>query len=145
MVCTINAGLKQGVFTLDCPKTAEDKEKETKFDFTLLNGLPARASIKYAGYGELSVMVVVNPVDPSDNLYRFIPAFPMISDSIRPGTLDYQGDAIASGWLERRDGKWLQTSDVGGNALRCRNYLKESLAAIQVDPEGYADSGKYIL
>src|SRR5208337_4104823 len=113
LVAGLNAALAQGRITLD-----EDNEPdETPFDFTFA-GLPARGRVHGMTYGELSITVVVNPkpthltlcAGEGDHLLRCL------------------GDAYASGWLERRTGKYLQRT-FGRPLFAIRNGIKPIIAA----------------
>jgi hypothetical protein len=55
----------------------------------------------------------------------------------------YAGDAFASGYLEREDGKWLQVSEKPCNAFR--NSLLPVIAAMVVQPKGYKANGRFIM
>lgn len=126
MVAAINAGLDQGVFGL-----AEEDNNWSgdngifRFEF---DGLPAIAAVRDAGFGELAVNVAVNPTHQAE---QFI-------TSSNAGYI--VGDAFTSGWLERRDGAWLQTSS--GPIGSVRNKLLDRLVAARPVPNGYRDSGR---
>jgi hypothetical protein len=51
----------------------------------------------------------------------------------------------ASGWLERRKGKWLQTPSTIHHSVSGNNDLARRVAAIQIEPKGYADNGQFFL
>jgi len=91
--------------------------------FNLPNGLPAQARFRDIGWGELEVLVVVNPA----------------SNWHQKGLRGLNaGDAFAHGWLEREKGAYLNS---GTNLFNCRKYLLRDLATIKVDPLGYGDRG----
>ncbi|KAK0358752.1 hypothetical protein LTR94_034107, partial [Friedmanniomyces endolithicus] len=50
------------------------------------------------------------------------------------------GEAFASGWLEREDGRWLQTSLSPTGSIR--NALVDRVAHHRLEPLGYADNGR---
>ena len=126
MVAAINAGLDQGAFGLapDDNRWSGENGLVYRFDF---GDMPAIASVHDAGWGELSIHVAVKPTEDGEKAIK----------SSNAGL--YAGDAFAAGWLERKDGKWLQTSDKPSNAFR-RNLLPV-IAAVKVEPKGFKASG----
>lgn len=50
----------------------------------------------------------------------------------------------ATGWLERRNGKWLQDSG-GRQCLTVSREQVKRLAEIEIEPKGYADRGQFFL
>lgn len=129
MIAAINAGLDQGLFGLDANdnRWAEDCHVY-RFDFA---GMAAIACVSDIGCGELGIHVAVNPTEDGE---RHIKAF-------EAGL--YAGDAFASGYLEREDGKWLQVSEKPCNAFR--NALLPVIAAMVVTPKGYKGNGRFIM
>ena len=129
MVCGINAGLHQKIFSVradDSRWPNADIRDGFLYDFDMPNNLPARAHVVDVGCGELGVRVAVNAK----------------GDGVRRDRLSFSaGDAVASGYLERARGAWIQSEPT---ALRCRKYLVPVLASILVDPEGFGDRGKVI-
>lgn len=131
MVCAINEGLRQQLFTLAAdnynwaPQVEAHKRREGKvFDFTLSNGLPARAYVDDIGCGELSIHAAVNPT----------------GNSIMAWNAGFSaGDAFAAGWLEREKGVWLQSST---DQFNCRKPLLKTLANMEVRPRGFGDRGR---
>lgn len=122
MVATINEALARGLITLD-----GDKEPASIFDFDV-EGMPARGFTHDAGWREVGV---------SGALY------PREGGPIRSSNAGfYAGEAFATGWLERKTGAWLQKSHP---LLNCRRHLIDKLAALKVEPQGYADRGKFFL
>jgi hypothetical protein len=124
MTAAINAGLDQNLFTLD----AGDNRWAGKQAFYRLTiaGLPAIAAVGDGGFGELFFKVAVNPSEDAE-------------EWIEPLTAYYErfraGDGFAEGWLERKKGKWLQTS--GGPICHFRRQLLPVIAAADVKPNGY--------
>ena len=51
------------------------------------------------------------------------------------------GEAVASGWLERRDGAWLQYN--GRPELNCRAALVKQVADLAIPAKGYGDRGDF--
>ena len=129
MVAGINAGLEQGVFDLE--ETANASESEGRIYRFAFAGLPAMAYARDIGYGELSIHVAVNPTGRCE---KFIAAS-------NAGFV--AGDGYASGWLERRKGKWLQTTDKPCGAFR--RDLLPLLAAARIEPAGYDDHGPLMM
>lgn len=139
MVVAINTGLERRLFGLapgedfwlDAAPEARDRDGYTyRFDFP--DGTPCMASVRGIGFDELRF----------DVLYR------LTSDAERwigvIGAGFRGGDASAGGWLERKDGQWLQRS--GGRVLlKCRAGLASTIAAASVEPKGYGDRGRFYL
>lgn len=141
LVAGINAAIDCRLFTIRpgdnrWPNQAPDRYGNRKphiFEFEI-GDIPALCSVHDAGYDELSIHVALWPTPDSA---RWLPA-------ASAGFL--AGDAYASGWLERRDGAWLQVST---QALRdqfsCRRARLPQVAALAVQPNGYADRGSFKL
>ncbi len=129
MVAAINAGLDQGVFGLDSDDNRWTGEHGIyRFDF---GGMPAIASARDIGFGELAIHVAVRPTDRAETL-------------ITLGNAGlYAGDAFGSGWLERKGGKWLQDNGKPCNAFR-RDILPV-IAATAVAPDGYQGNGRVVI
>lgn len=53
------------------------------------------------------------------------------------------GDAVATCWLERQFGAWIQ--DGGGEIFRCKREIKNRLAGLAVEPNGYSDQGSFFM
>jgi hypothetical protein len=131
MVAGINAGLQQEVFGLEPGDNRWAEVKQEFIYYFVFLDLPAIASVRDAGYGELSVHVAVKPTGDAE---RWIVC----------GNAGFLvGDGFASGWLERQAGKWLQTSQVGNSSFRL--YLLPVLASASVEPNGFADEGPFVL
>jgi hypothetical protein len=123
-VAGINAGLEQRIFGLeawDGPSREGDDYKLT------VCGRPAFAVASDIGYNEVSVHVSIG--DKAERS-RFGSA-----------------DAYAHCDLERRTGAWLQTTHgLRGHrtgTFRCRRVLLAELAALDIEPNGYADTGQW--
>ena len=129
LVSAINEALRLRLFSLrpDDDRWANaDKGEGVTYDFTLINGLPARGYVEPIGYAELSVHVAVNP--KKDGVRDYLAGFSA-------------GDAFARGWLERERGAWLQSAT---KLFNCRKNLLSVLAAMAVEPHGYGDRGRVI-
>jgi hypothetical protein len=137
MVATINAGLVQRLFSLRpddnrwpgaTPPDSHERDDGWLFDFKLPGDMPVRGYVGNAGFGELSIHAAVYPKD---------------NDWVRTSNGGFDaGDAFATGWLERRNGFWLQHSP---EFFNCRRPLVPVLANIQVAPLGYGDRGRVIM
>ncbi|NML44099.1 hypothetical protein HHL11_10090 [Ramlibacter sp. G-1-2-2] len=128
MICAVNAALDRRIFTLrpGDNRFEDEYRRGVPIDFTLPNGLPARASVADAGFDEVAVHAAVNPKG------RHVDAMAGFDC----------GDAVAMTWLERRRGAWMQTSDT---QFHCRRSLLSGLAALDVTPAGYGDRGRVIM
>lgn len=141
MVAAINAGLQQNLFTLvpgdnRWPVTSDSDERRKRrcvFRFDI-GEVPAIGYVSDAGYDELSIHVALWPTKDGD---RWVECW----------NADFAaGDVFASGWLERRDGAWLQTPiDVSRTSLACRKEKLSVVAALNVEPNGFADRGRFVL
>lgn len=130
MVATINAALERGLFALDDPN---QEVAEAEFEFTL-DGRPVEARVRDASYGEVHVLSVLEP----DRSRSFL---------LGLGILSWAGAASAHGWLERRKGLWLQTGEgcAGAPEFRVTERGKGFLASVKIEPNGFADRGKFML
>lgn len=131
LVCAINEGLHRGVYTLKVGVNGwpDQSTSSNSIDFTLPNALPARAVFRHIGFGEVSVVVAVNPTGS-------------LLEGRSHDTEFRTGDAFAHGWLEREKGAWLQLAP---KLFNCRKNLLSGLACLKVKAEGYSDSGQVIL
>jgi hypothetical protein len=129
MVCAVNAGLAQRLFTLrpGDNRFVDSDRNGVPFDFALPNGLPARGWVADAGFHELSIYAAVHPKATAAHS--------------RPAGFA-AGDAFGSTWLERQRGAWIQFSDA---SFKCRRALRETLARLEAEPAGYGDRGAIIL
>lgn len=142
MVAGINAALSRRLFSLrpgdnrwpGAPRELHEQQSAHVFHFEI-EGIPAVASLWDAGWDEISVHVAFWPTKDGE---RWVP-------TANAGFL--AGDLFASGWLERRNGAWLQVgSDSGKNwSFRCRKSRLAEVAALQVRSAGYADRGSFAL
>jgi hypothetical protein len=128
LVAGINEAIKLNRITLD-PDNWPD---ESIFDFTIA-GLPARGSVYGISHGEVSISVVVNPKRTNLSPGGYVGGH----------SLTHLGDAHAMGWLERRDGAWLQYYKPP--LIKIRNHLKPIIAGASIKPRGFADMGRFYL
>ena len=135
MVATVNAGLEQRLFGLSegenwWPGSAEDSHhcERSTYRFVFDGDLPAVASVDAISGGELSIHVVLKPqkADIQPEWYCDLSS----------------GDAVASGWVERRLGAWLQD---GGEDVHCKRALQSRLADVGIEPAGYSDQGSFFM
>lgn len=134
MVAGINAGIDQGLFT---PRAGENSWSQPDPRFGddprtyrfMIEDIPAIASVHDAGWDELSIHVALWPTIEGERWVR----------TANGGFL--AGEVFASGWLERRDGAWLQ---VGHDPeFSCRKQRLDLIAALEIRPKGYADRGSF--
>lgn len=125
MVAAVNAALDQRVLTLR-PGDNRYPGKSCTIDFELPGGLPVRAELSDAGWDEVSIHAAVNPRG------RYI--------DMAAG-FDC-GDAVGMAWVERQRGAWLQSATT---SFRCRKALLETLARLEVQPQGFGDRGQVIM
>lgn len=139
MVAAINAGLEQRLFGLApgenfwpdaAPEGHDRRGHNFRFDFP--DGTPCMASVLGIGFDELRF----------DVLYRLTPDAGEWIGVIGAGFRG--GDAVAGGWLERRDGQWLQRSG-GRVSLKCRAGLASIIAGASVEPRDFRDRGRFYL
>jgi hypothetical protein len=139
MVSAINAGLQQRLFSLlpgdnrwlgfDAANNRNQYQGHV-FRFVIDN-IPAIGSVTDAGFDELSIHVAFWPTPDGERWVKSSNAFFLA------------GELFAYGWLERRDGAWLQTASKPG--LSCRKPRLAVAAGVDVRPRGYADRGNFKL
>lgn len=134
LVAGINAGIAGGILSLDPIDTAWERGRERGasvcYDVALPGELPARASIRDAGYGEVSVNVAV---------------FPTSDDRISDWNAGFQGgQAFAAGWLERKAGAWLQDPTKQLD-LHVGRELLRPIASWNLVPLGFRDFGRFMM
>lgn len=118
LVAAVNAAIEQRLITLEC-KSFDTAD----FKFSLA-GHPVFARVHDAGFDEVSICATIRPTEMGR---RFI------SWSICYEWRKF-GEATASGWLERRSGKYLQSA-FGFHGTR---EMKETLAGLVVEPRGFS-------
>jgi hypothetical protein len=130
MVAAINAGLDQHVFELDgtSPDGRWRDPDLAVYEFSFC-GLPALGCASDVGFDELIIQAALLPTRQRRDWVRFDDA------GFRAGA------TFAVGWLERREGKWLQTSS--GRIFCCRVRLLDLLTNAVIEPAGYRDDGKF--
>ncbi len=129
MVSVINAALERNLVSLEYNQD-DVQSARVDFDFTLPNGMQCRGCLNEARHGEVSFAVCVN-LKAGEK--------PAMDSSLK------SCDATASGWLERKDGQWLQCEHRGYGHFSCRRTLLMQLAELEVEPIGYSDRGRFYL
>lgn len=142
MVAGINEALTLRLFTLapsdnrwpGAIAEGNGQAKSYSFEFEF-ESIPAVASVFDAGFDELSIHVALWPT--AQGKY-------WVGAS---GAGFLAGEVYSSGWLERRDGAWLQVqSDCGARSnFRCRQHRLQQVASLDVHPKGFADRGSFKL
>jgi hypothetical protein len=129
LIAAINAGLEQLLFGLDAGDNRWAGENAI-YRFTF-GKMPAIACVGDAGFGELVFQVAANPTRDAE---RWISAM---------NACFLAGDAFAASWLERRTGKWLQTS--GGLTCAFRRNILAAVVQNEVKPRGYLAEGPIMM
>ncbi len=134
IVCAVNEALRRGIFSLkpnqnywSSVDSVTGDNEQFPFDFLLPGNLSARIAVSDARFDELAIHVAVNP--KGDNVRNFDNGFSA-------------GDALATTWLERQNGAWVQSRD---DNFHCRPHLIPLIAGINVQPFGYGDRGRLIM
>lgn len=135
MVAAINAGLDQGHFGLEpgdnrWPDPIGDAMFEYNFN---IGDIPALAGVFEIGGQELRVAAALWPTEEGR---KWINVGNGIGFDLAP--------VSAMGWLERKLGYWLQDAHHWPTHFKCRRHYIEQIAAISIEPNGYADHGRFI-
>ncbi|WP_186233859.1 hypothetical protein [Burkholderia gladioli] len=135
MVAAINAGLEQRLFGLspgeDWWPGADPKNNGGErglYRFTFDGDLSAVAVVSAISGDELAIHVLLDPRNEE------------VEADFNDGLDD--GAACAHGWLERRLGAWIQD---GGEEFSCKRAVQARVAAVKIEPHGYADQGSFIM
>jgi hypothetical protein len=141
MVAVINEGIQRRLFSIKpgdnrWPGAVRDERgvsQSSVFEFDI-DGIPAVGSVHDGGYDELSLHVALWPTQEGK---RWV-------ECVNAGFL--AGDVWAAGWLERREGAWLQvTRQLTSSNFSCRKNRLASVAELSIEPRGYADRGSFKL
>lgn len=133
MVAAVNEALRQKLFSLrpddnrwQGSETSRQTYVEAIFTFDLPNGMPVKACVTDAGFGEIKIDATARP------------------DNQRTRAVDQHFAGALSGyvWVERRRGAWLQSCDTSFHGKRALTPL---VAELDVQPTGYGDRGRVIL
>ena len=133
MVAAINAGLQQNLFGLR-PRQDYWPPPAAIFDF-LVDSIHGLAYVRDIGWDELSIHVALWPTAEAR---RWI-----VCGNIANRWGYLVGDAVACGWLERREGRYIMGSRCG--QFYCRAARKSDVANLTATPHGYRDHGRFIL
>jgi hypothetical protein len=129
MVAAINAGLERCLFGLNEDENLWEGDNAI-YQFKVA-GVPALAYVADAGFGELVFHVAAQPTRDA-------------AERIKASNAGFSaGEAFALGWLERRKGKWLQTS--GTPVCAFRRGILPLLAQANVAASGYLPEGRVML
>ncbi|MFD0985862.1 hypothetical protein [Methyloligella solikamskensis] len=137
MVSASNAGIEQRLFTVlprDNRWPGAEHDETYIYRFTT-DGIPAIASVRDIGFDELSIHVAFWPESDGERWIQCANAG------------FHAGDLFASGWLERRNGAWLQVGNDTGRdwTFNCRKDRLDRVASLMVRPKGYADRGSFMM
>jgi hypothetical protein len=124
MVAAINAGIDQGHFGLE-PDDNRFNDGEHVYRFEL-DGLPGIAYVSDIGYGELAIHAAVNPTRNAEKTIKYANAG------------FWAGDGFSMGWMEREEGKYLQTRMPFASF---RRPIEKRIAELHIEPRGYAKDG----
>jgi hypothetical protein len=138
-VAAINAGLVQGVFSLQPGGNWWPAGQDCAFyDFAFAPGLGAVTRVRDIGFGELEFTTVLCANTLRAEVLRQWkqrPLFPL-------GEIRKQCYAEAIGWLERLKGAWLQTvTKVKSWNFTCHKIVVPAVLGAASQPLGYADHG----
>ncbi|MBN8986669.1 MAG: hypothetical protein J0H42_00380 [Rhizobiales bacterium] len=131
LVTAVNAGVAQKLFSLmpGDNRWPMPRDEGYVYEFAFDDDIEAIGYVNDAGWDELSIHVALRPTGEGRRFVR----------TVNAGF--YAGEAYATGWLERRNGAWLQSSP---ESLRCRKNLLSRIASATAIPNGFGDRGKVI-
>ncbi|WP_458098146.1 hypothetical protein [Roseomonas sp. WA12] len=132
MVAATNAALDQEIFTLDDlpirdPPLRQNRQQTcTIFRFIFPGDVEGIGAVREISWGKVSIQAALFP---SDDAERWI----TVSNSNF-----FAGRVFASGWLERQNRVFLQSST---RAFACRAEVRWQVADALIEPSGYRDHG----
>lgn len=137
MVAAINAGLKLKKFGLRPDEDYEvsdrrdghEKPMPGFFEFKL-EGHPVLAYVEEAGFEELSIYAMV------------IPTAKARKEILWEHNDSSAGAVWARCWFERRTGAWIQSST---KHFRCQRAYLDTLANLDIEPQGFGDRGRIMM
>jgi hypothetical protein len=141
MVAATNAGIVQRVFGTKPGENywanagGHGPNNSSTYRFTVPGtDIPAIAWVRTDEWHELHIHVALWP---TSDAARWI-------DGISGGGGDdfLAGECEAVGWVERREGAWLQVGS-GRPLVHCRRARVEAVSSLTIEPNGYADQGKF--
>jgi hypothetical protein len=128
LLSAINAGLEQQIFGLPPGDNRWPPEPaRVIYNFAFSKEVPGVAYVQDAGWDELQFYVALWPTPAAANWLGHA------RGKFRSGACE------ASGWLERRNGKWLQNST---SLFFCRKNRLDLVVATRHAPAGFLDRGK---
>jgi hypothetical protein len=131
LVAGVNQALEAGLFSLDGSAPTDRQQVEAA---VTIADMPAVVTIRDIGFDELAVSVHLYPT-PTGGRWTFGSHWP--ASFARTACV-----ANASGWLERRNGPYLQDSLP---KLTTPNWILPTLAKLDVEPNGFKDHGRFVL
>ena len=133
LVRAINEFLRRGYFGLTVNQNDWGNNPILNFE---MNGIPTIASVADSGHGELSIRIALWPTEMGMNH--------IMAAALHASTRRKMGGFYSSGWLERKKGAWLQTSN--GLTVACARDREASVTALPwEEPLGFAAEGKFFL
>lgn len=135
MIAGINEAIRRRLLTIrpGDNRWPSSDDRGAGFDFSI-GGEPAYGHLHDAGFDEVRIKVLVWP---APDVAEWAPAAAFHRDHAYR-----QGDLYASGWLERRDGAWLQTAS--SPTFFCRRSRMETAGGFTIGrPLGFAPSGPF--
>lgn len=142
MVATVNAALEQKLVTLlpddnrwpgYVHQPLNGRNEGVVFDFHV-KGITAIGYVNDAGFGELSVHGALWPTADAEFWIR-------AAGLSRPGF--HAGKVVVQGWLERKDGAWLQRSSEIRPSISCRAPHLRHVAGLNIPTLGFGDRGDF--
>jgi hypothetical protein len=122
LVAAVNVALTRRLIALEC-----ELATQASFEFTL-DGHPVIAHVNDAGFDEVSVHAICRPTEQGR---EFIECAAL-------SEWRNFGEATIYGWLERRSGKYLQSSFV----YHGTKEITKALGALVVEPLGFGTKPK---
>ena len=132
MVSAINEMVRQGEPPLS---TNGHHWGELRIDFQI-EGLSVSAFLTDAGFDEVCVKVIVEPSATGSRC-----GFGAVMDR---SSLHKMGRAYASGWFERRRGRWLQVSS-HPHFYASKEIMGKLVAMEDPVPNGFSSTGPFIM
>lgn len=133
MVAATNAAIEQKLFSVrpgDNRWPGWDQKATHVFSFTFGADIPALGSVYDVGFDEIAIHVGLWPTARGEELI----------DAWSAGF--HAGEAFATGWLERKNGAYLQSNTT---SLKCRQKRLRTVAEVDIKPKCFGDRGKLIM
>lgn len=133
LVRTINEYLRRNLMSLEPEETPEIA---TRLEFEI-DGIPAVAFAEGIANGEVTFSTALWPKRKGMDF--------IATAALNPSQRRAMGDFYVRGWLEREDGKWLQTS-YGFKDLTYSSRRENDLRYIREEEGlGYSTTGRFIM